>query len=325
MNHKEFFQRYGTYVLAILKMIRFRIPASNVTVPVPHLISAGAVDKVIARMQLSTETIELGMDQVMDYIEKIITENNETIDVSSGQLENIMTPEDADLRDLESYLKGHDKGAVLGNLCRILTAEGHVRWVCIDHYRMNHQEKQTNALVDVVETLEGSFDKNIGRLEVCLESTSEVNQLFRAMEEAKAVYELQIEFWTTPRSDITIFRDLRDALAKTNVGALEIRLSFEDDQGSASEDDQGPASEDRQYYDHIIDIIQLPSIQSFTITGDSTGFIPLFGSLGPNINFPNLRYLSASLSSSNSDIDGLKSLIEKAPNLSGLFLNANAA
>ncbi|KAF9358456.1 hypothetical protein BGX34_008926 [Mortierella sp. NVP85] len=307
MNHKDFFQRYGTYVLAILKMIRFGIPAANVIVPLSHLISTDAIDQVTARMQLSTETIELGIDQVMSYIEKITTENNELIDVSSGQLESIMTPEDADLRDLESYLKGHDRGAVLGNLNRTLTAEGHVRWVCIDHYRKNHQEKQTNALVDMVKTLEGSFDKSIGCLEVSLESTTKASQLYRALEEAKAVFELKITFyWKLTHNDI---KRLRDILAKTSVGILELRLNKA----------PGPANRP-QCYNHIIDIMQLPSIQSFTITGDYTGFIQLFSSLGPNINFPNLRYLKVPLTSSNPDIDGLKCLIEKAPNLSDLVV-----
>jgi len=309
---REFFQQYGTYVLAILKMIKFGISVAGVTVPpLSHLVGGSTIDQATTTLQLSTETIKLGMDQVIGCLEKIPTNNNEVVSVSTGQLESIMVPEGADLRDLESFLRNHDKGKVLGNLYRTLTTKGHVRWVCIDHYRKKHQEKPAIVLADVVTAFGGTFVENIGRVDVKLTSDSQANQFYRALEEAKAVYELEIDlYWSAAHSDIKI---LRDTLAKTDVGVLGLSLSYtcKSDLGSTNW---------LQYYNHIIDIMQLRSIQSFTINGIFEGFIQLFSALDPNTNFPNLRYLKVALWRDSLDIPGFKMLVEKAPNLSDLVV-----
>jgi len=49
--------------------------------------------------------------------------------------------EGADLRQLGLFLKIKDKNRVLGNLYRIVTGEGHVKF--IDHYRENYHKKTT--------------------------------------------------------------------------------------------------------------------------------------------------------------------------------------
>ncbi|KAI8359010.1 hypothetical protein B0O80DRAFT_443113, partial [Mortierella sp. GBAus27b] len=70
--------------------------------------------------------------------------------------------EGADLRKLETFLKNKDGNKVLGNLYRTVTSEGHVKWVCIDHYRENYHEKAVKVFRDTVESMGGSFDENVG-------------------------------------------------------------------------------------------------------------------------------------------------------------------
>ncbi|KAI8358933.1 hypothetical protein B0O80DRAFT_442584, partial [Mortierella sp. GBAus27b] len=77
-------------------------------------------------------------------------------------MENNEALEGADLRRLETFLKNKDGNKVLGNLYRTVTSEGHVKWVCIDHYRENYHEKAVKAFRATVESMRGSFDENIG-------------------------------------------------------------------------------------------------------------------------------------------------------------------
>ena len=109
---------------------------------------------------------------------------------SSGALESV------DLRQLESFLTNADSNRVLGNLFRNVTVRGHVKWICIDHFR------------DTVDALHASFDENIGRVEVTLQSRMQAEQVYLALELAKSVYELKVGlYWETTQSD---FKKLRD-------------------------------------------------------------------------------------------------------------------
>lgn len=73
------------------------------------------------------------------------------------KLEDIEALEGADLRQLQLYLNDKDKGRVLGNLFRVFTHEGHVKWVCIDHYKENYRKADIQRFEEVVTASSGEF------------------------------------------------------------------------------------------------------------------------------------------------------------------------
>jgi len=287
-------------------MLKFGISVAGVAVPaLSNLIPD---DQATESLKLLTKTIEPGMDQVISYIEKVSTEEGRVADRSSEQMENNEALEGADLRQLETFLKNKDKNRVLGNLYRTVTTEGHVKWVCIDHYRENYHEKAAKAFRDAVEALGGTFNENIGRVEVKLLSKVHAEQFYAALEKSRSVYELRIELdWETSQSD---FKKLRDTLALTNVGVLELYLRQQD---GLTKD----ILNRNQRYDPVLDIMKHPSIKSFTIRGPQN-FSRRSNLLSRDDDFSNLRYLDISLYELKDDLSSATHLIRKTLNLSSL-------
>ncbi|CAO3571880.1 unnamed protein product [Mortierella alpina] len=120
----EFFEQYGAYVLTILKMLKYGVTVAGIVMP--------------ALSQLITP-------EVLDDDVKAVTE----------QVDGKEALEGADLRKLDTFLKHKDSNKVLGNLYRTVTDEGHVKWVCIDHYRMNYQENAAKEFLRVLEAVGG--------------------------------------------------------------------------------------------------------------------------------------------------------------------------
>ncbi|KAG0221998.1 hypothetical protein B0O80DRAFT_259473 [Mortierella sp. GBAus27b] len=351
----RFFAQYGEYVLIILKMLKFRISVPGVTI---------SADSILDPKDLS-KTLENEIDRVIGVLEKATTKNGKDVEVADrldefwdklkvpGQfpqatspkrgwrdkttenpIENIKELESADLCQLESFLKYKDGNNVLGNLFKTITATGHVKWVCKDHFRETFQEKtakgfhdtfespgrafdkiyglsitsllkqQAERFCDTVKSLGGTFDENTGRVKVRLPK-QKAERFYQALEKAKSVYELSITLdWSTTRSD---FKKLRSVLRKSNVRALEIDLGYHDG-GQLDHGRYGP----------IFDIMRHPSIHSVEIVRAPDDFDERLSQLSRKDRFPNLKHIGLHL---RSDTLGIKTLLSRSQSLSSLVLN----
>ena len=312
---KEFFQRYGSYALTILQMLKFGIAVTGVAIPaLSQLIRTDAMDQAAESLKGLTKVLEPGMDQVISYIEKVSEDGGETVQGFLEQMTNNDSLEGADLRQLETFLKRKDTNRVLGNLYRTVTTEGHVKWVCIDHYRENYHEKASKELRDLTRSLLGSFNENTGRARMEVESKLAAEEFYLALEKAKSVYELDISLeWDMTQSD---FKRLRDILAKTNVGVLAFYTRNND----------GPTNDilNRNHrYDPVFDIMRHPSIQSVEIRECPLNFVKRSSLQSHKDEFPNLRHLNIDVRYLRYDISGLESLVARAPNLSSLTMDGD--
>ncbi|KAG0294936.1 hypothetical protein BGZ98_001575 [Dissophora globulifera] len=150
----EFFRQYGVYVLTILKMLKLGITIAGVVMPaLSQLISPDVVGQSIDSLKQLQDIILPSVDQVIEWMDKVAMDDAESIgDISTSngksvervteQMETKEVLEGADLRKLSTFLQGKDGNKVLGNLYRTVTVEGHVKWVCIDHYHENYQDAQ---------------------------------------------------------------------------------------------------------------------------------------------------------------------------------------
>ncbi|KAF9939123.1 hypothetical protein BGZ70_006479, partial [Mortierella alpina] len=118
-----------------------------------------------------------------------------------------------------------------------VTDEGHVKWVCMDHYRENYNKTAAEAFRRAVDSLGGSFDENNGLVKVKLQSRLSAHQLYLALEKTRFVYELDINMdWACTGTDI---QDLEYALKKSAVSVLyldcrQFQPSFTDKFSSVS-------------------------------------------------------------------------------------------
>ncbi|KAG9069808.1 hypothetical protein KI688_009133 [Linnemannia hyalina] len=219
----EFFQQYGPYVLTILKMLKFGVSVAGVAVPaISHLVKSDAIDQATAGIQQLRDNIEPGMDHLIGWMDKVSVNEGEAVDEFSKQMEKKEALEGADLRKLDTFLKDMDGNKVLGNLYRTVTDEGHVKWVCIDHYRMNYLENSAKEFLRVLDSVGGSFSENVGRVDVRLQSRALAGHFFSALGKARSVYELDIGLhWACTTSDLEA---LEDALKKSRVSILRLDL-----------------------------------------------------------------------------------------------------
>ena len=310
-----FFQHYGSYVLTVLNMLKFRISAAGVSVPsVSLLIRDDAMDdKMTMGLKMRIGNIQTAMDQAIEYIEKIAVDEVRDVKGSSEKVGGKEPFEDADLAQLETFLKIQSGDKATGNMFRTVNGKGQVKWVCIDHYREIRPEKETMALRDIVDSLKGVFDEAIGRVEVKLHSRAK--EFYPILEKAKVVQELKIIIGReTNQND---YKRMRDAVTKTSVRVIHIDLY---DRFIT------PSLLNRnQQYDPLLDIMQHPSIQSFTYTGPYD-FVKRSSLVSRNDGFSNLRHLQLPLYCPEGEtlgrrgVLGFKCLIANAPNLSSLTI-----
>ncbi|KAF9353251.1 hypothetical protein BGX34_011714 [Mortierella sp. NVP85] len=222
----EFFERYGSYVLTLMHMIKYGVTAAGLMVP--PLASSKIVEGI--------DTAQRHLDELRKNIVPLV---DDTINFLNGMKRNNGTGEDltddhsyhaefdqlealegADLRQLESYLKVKDQGRVLGNLYRIVTLEGHVKWVCFDHYRASYRESAIQQLREIVSIHEGTFIEETGKIEIRIDSNIQAKQFYDAMIKTRGIQELEITLdWDATMEELRAFSI---AVTKANVIRLTV-------------------------------------------------------------------------------------------------------
>ncbi|KAF9343795.1 hypothetical protein BGX26_005194, partial [Mortierella sp. AD094] len=64
----------------------------------------------------------------------------------NNYLNNVEGLKGVELCQLGSFLKTSEEDSLLGNLCRMTTKDGYVKWVCCDYYRAGYQDAHTQKL-----------------------------------------------------------------------------------------------------------------------------------------------------------------------------------
>ncbi|ORZ06595.1 hypothetical protein BCR41DRAFT_425118 [Lobosporangium transversale] len=210
-NSTEFFQKYGKYMIILLQGLKLGMgtsPGSSLT-PASNLIDAG-------------------IKYSIDYLDELTKENPALNDFNT--MDDYEGLEGADLRRLSTFLQTNDENRQLGNLYRTTTERGHVKWVCVDHYRSTYKEKEQKSFEDVVAMNGGKYDSQLGKVVIELKSRITAREFFEALTKAKHIYELEITFskdWDWTRTDLEA---LKNALSVSSVSIL--RLDLGESQGS---------------------------------------------------------------------------------------------
>ncbi|KAF9901198.1 hypothetical protein BX616_002343, partial [Lobosporangium transversale] len=187
---KGFFHKYGKYMFILLQWLKLGM--------------------------LSSAPLNCSIDYMETFSKKYPALNNiTTIDDYEGL-------EEADLQQLGAFLRVDDEGDQFGNLYRITTESGHVKWVCFQHYRSAYKEKEQKAFENAVKVNGAKYDPHLGKVIATLKSRDKVIGFFDALTNARRVYELDITFdcdWAEP--DLVV---LEKALAALNVSTLRLGL-----------------------------------------------------------------------------------------------------
>ncbi|KAF9301256.1 hypothetical protein BGZ74_006935 [Mortierella antarctica] len=234
----EFFGKYGTYVLKLLMMLKNGISIASLVVPMlssvklvdlPESLVKGLDDKVNTSIRL----LNMYQDAVDHHVPGMgadktdVTANNKalsdqgTVASTKEEANDSFVPLDgAEFRMLSSFLKKKDQDRALGNLFRTVNAEGHVKWICLDHYRATYHNKQDRHFEAEVSLNHGTYDHQLGKVSVVLSSSFAAETFMVAMTRAHAFNELDVHLRNYSYQDL---RNLGIALLNTNVSKLTLR------------------------------------------------------------------------------------------------------
>ncbi|KAG0209795.1 hypothetical protein BGX31_002046, partial [Mortierella sp. GBA43] len=215
----EFFKKYGSYVLAVLKFFKYGAMAAGVAIPPLALFKVAdgldSMQKSLTSIMSNTGSL---MDETIKHIQGLQGDMENGSDTSGHmRMEDIEALEGADLRQLQLYLNDKDKGRALGNLFRTFTPDGHVKWVCIDHYEENYRKVAMQRFKDVIAANNGDIDAE-GLVLIELGSRIVAKQFYEAMIKARGVKYLWVELqWDLTFDDFRIFAS---AVTEANINSL---------------------------------------------------------------------------------------------------------
>ncbi|KAF9340949.1 hypothetical protein BGZ91_011666 [Linnemannia elongata] len=191
----EFFDQYGPYVLCMLRILQHCLAVAAVAAPVAVL-------------------VESGLKDVMDGVKSISESTTNAVDMSINILETKLS-DGSDLRRLDTFLRNNDNDKILGNLYRIPTEQGHIKWVCFEHYQEKYCATALSSFVQSVESAGGSYDSHLGQVTIKLKSGTTVKEFF-------PVQSLDVTLdWDFGSADLVT---LVDMVSKSNVRAVKLDL-----------------------------------------------------------------------------------------------------
>ncbi|KAG0046481.1 hypothetical protein BGZ83_008349 [Gryganskiella cystojenkinii] len=218
----EFFSKYGPYVLNMLRMLKHGVSVAGFIVPpLAHLKLADGLDQLQKGLESIGNNLEPHVDTAILYLEKLQSDFDLSPEEGGAdKIDKAEALEGAELRQVANFLKNRDQAKVLGNLYRVTTSEGHVKWVCLDHYRDNYSAVAIKAFVENVKLNQGQYDEYTGTLKMTLKSSSLAKEFYGLLIKARNIQELDLTLaWDMTYGDLKL---LRDTLQAVNVAKISI-------------------------------------------------------------------------------------------------------
>ncbi|KAG0066881.1 hypothetical protein BGZ90_001221 [Linnemannia elongata] len=216
----EFFDRYGPYVLGVLRVLKHCLAVATVVAPAVALAENSVKDAMDGVKSIAESTMK-AVDMSIDFLEQKLEGDTVTDGVSESDTDaqdeedrfnGLAALEGADLRRLDSFLRNKDADKILGNLYRITTNTGHVMWVCLDHYRQVYRKTAMTSFLQCVEAYGGVHESP-----AC---TAAKDFFSRLAQHASAVTTLKVTLhWSFGASDLAM---LVDKIAHSNIRDLNV-------------------------------------------------------------------------------------------------------
>ncbi|KAF9900739.1 hypothetical protein EC991_006931 [Linnemannia zychae] len=238
----EFIEKYGSYVLGMLTVLKHSLELSSLTCPGLGVFHERRDPSSTATEKMVNNTINT-INMTIDSLEKslglsndsdaIVTSDKTDMDaVGAGETFKYLRALDgAEHRRLDTFLSSLSHDGFLGDLYRITTEAGMIKWVCFEHYRALHSANSMSSFIESVETNGGAYSPYLGKAVINLSSSSAAKDFFgKLASQALALDELDIALdWKFGSSDLAT---LASAVAQSNLRIL--RLDMRDDKGKKS-------------------------------------------------------------------------------------------
>ena len=158
---QSFILRYGPYLRTTLNIVQVLLSVGGTVIPA--IGSAAPIVGNALPSSLEPENFEK-LKQQLQLVNNLISIHDDNEEDADSSYFEPNEPKRAplqgpDLRELETYLELSDNKRSLGNLYRTITDDGHVRWVCLEHYHENKWKYKMSEYISQLEAMGGKFDK----------------------------------------------------------------------------------------------------------------------------------------------------------------------
>ncbi|KAG0220839.1 hypothetical protein BGX31_010468, partial [Mortierella sp. GBA43] len=220
----EFFEKYGSHILATMHMIKYET--------ITNALSASCLTNIEATYDIAkdNEYLEYFGNDLTDQFDYTINYLQSVLRIlSSGDVamfhegpENLKPLERFDLKQLQSYMDFKEHENAPARLYRVATPEGHIKWVCVDHY-ITPKRLTFEALQGIVAELNGEFIDQLSKIIIIIGSQATATRFYKAMDSVRGLQELKITLgWDAAMADLQL---LADAVTKAGLISLTINGS----------------------------------------------------------------------------------------------------
>ncbi|KAF9962195.1 hypothetical protein BGZ65_009520 [Modicella reniformis] len=176
VNPNEFFDKYGTYLLTMMYMVKYGANADGLKVPpLLGLDLANEVEAGQEHLNFIKKNINHLVNDTILYLEETIGVTIGDLGASAYQELGIL-----DLEQLKSYLRGNKGKRVTGELCRTITRDGKCVWVCSEHQLEYHQSTM-QWLEKIITTSGGSYCEEAGEVKIKITSDELAKRFYDGM------------------------------------------------------------------------------------------------------------------------------------------------
>ncbi|KAF9109645.1 hypothetical protein BGX27_007377 [Mortierella sp. AM989] len=216
----EFFEKYGSYILTVMQMFKHGSAAAGLTVPsLGGFKLTKGMEKIQETLDITSATLKNLMSQAISFLEGRHWSLEHRIKNQPIHDEDDVTHA-KNLEGILPYLRTKDTIHTLGNLYRTANNEGHVRWICVNHYKETRSDAAIEHLRSVVEAKGGSFIETLGKIDVELSLRYDARQLYEALNAVGDIQELTIKMdWNATQQDLGA---LAEVVTKSKIIHLSV-------------------------------------------------------------------------------------------------------
>ncbi|KAF9172254.1 hypothetical protein BGX21_004039 [Mortierella sp. AD011] len=261
----QFLKQYGPYILGMLQILKFCLDAAKFIAPAVGIAQDSlqkAADSVKSASEHTLEAVNISINFLETKLGGDINLNSQGgNDIGDDIFKNLAALEGADLRQLETFLRNKDKDKILGNLYRTTTPEGHVKWVCLEHFKTSYRENAMGVLLNTIEVNNGTYDKQLKKITLVLPSSTVTKDLMKQLVTYSfAVDELDLTLdFGFGSPDLT---RIVESLAQSNVKTL--KLDLKDTEGLGRLDIKLPG---KGKYHPLLGLMSNRKLQQLSLTG----------------------------------------------------------
>ncbi|CAM4896062.1 unnamed protein product [Rotaria socialis] len=231
---RDFVVKYAPYLRTTLQIVQVLLSAGGLVIP--QLGSAAMAINNVVPAQFKNPKYYEDMKQQLQMVDDLLNKVDNQRDragasVISKQKSKGTPLQGAELREIQTYLELVDDKRSLGNLYRIVTDDGYVRWVCLQHYDEISFNNEMSKYINEFEAMGGKFDQKtkeafISQVNI---TSKNVEMMCKALGKGFNIVKLICRECSIDEGDLEKLLDIiinRSSIRCLNMGSVRVRNFF---------------------------------------------------------------------------------------------------